>query len=615
MALLPGEILNGRYRIVIPLGEGAYGAVYRGWDLVDSRDVAIKEYLDETPETQRLFRSEANRLRRIKHPQLPAVVDHFYLEDSGLYLISDYVDGVDLGSLLLQYGPLPSDLIVNWLQSACEPLGYLHQKGQLHLNIKPANIRVTPAGDVFLVDTGLPGLGLAPGASGYASPEQQTQISVAVASDVYGLGATLYTLLTNKAPPGALHRESGLEDLVPAREINPDVEPYLSVAASRAMDLRPEVRYESAADFARALERPVGRVASQGDTLRRTETDRQVAPIPRPSGSKRRKIERRTIYGLLGVLLLFAGVAIGLTLASDVLVSRESQIEATATLRSQIVAALTAITTVTATPAPSATPIPTPEPLLDDKTGMRMLFVPGGVFRMGNDDADLDETPSHLVRLDSYYIDQTEVTNSQYAVCAEAGECRPPDRQSATYHPAYYGDPAFDDYPVIFVSWNHARDFCNWRGARLPSEAEWERAAGFDPEQAIKHTFPWGDIFDGTLLNYCDTNCPRADRGADFDDGHQDTAPVASYAGGRSPIGLYDMSGNVMEWVSDWYDPRYYTISTDTNPLGPLDGESKVLRGGSWLSGEDEVRVSGRTRFDPTVSRANLGFRCAVTAP
>ena len=210
------------------------------------------------------------------------------------------MDGVDLGSLLGQYGPLPSDLIINWLQSACEPLAYLHQKGHLHLNIKPANIRVTPAGDVFLVDTGLPGLGVGLGASGYASPEQQAQVSVAVASDVYGLGATLYTLLTGEAPPDALHRESGLEDLIPAREVNPDVEPYLSIAASRAMDMRPEVRYESAADFARALERPVGRVLPQDDTLRRTEPGRQAVPMPRPPESRRRKIERRTIYGAVG---------------------------------------------------------------------------------------------------------------------------------------------------------------------------------------------------------------------------------------------------------------------------------------------------------------------------
>ncbi|MCB8972016.1 MAG: SUMF1/EgtB/PvdO family nonheme iron enzyme [Ardenticatenaceae bacterium] len=128
--------------------------------------------------------------------------------------------------------------------------------------------------------------------------------------------------------------------------------------------------------------------------------------------------------------------------------------------------------------------------------------------------------------------------------------------------------PAYDDYPVIFVSWYNAEAFCDWRGARLPSEAEWEMAAGFDPNQSIVLRYPWGDAFDGTKVNFCDVGCTRDVRDNSVDDGHRDTAPVGSFADGRSPIGTYDMAGNVMEWVSDWYDPRYYESSTDTNPLG-----------------------------------------------
>ena len=615
MPLLPRELLNKRYRIVNLLAEGPYGAVYRAWDQVGKRDVAIKEYLDPSPEIQRLFRAEASRLASNKHPQLPTVNDHFCLEDVGQYLISDYVDGINLQALLNEYGPLPSDLIVEWLQSASVPLTYLHEKKQLHLNIKPANIRLTPTGDVFLVDTGLPGLGVSLGASGYAAPEQQTQGSVTIASDIYSLGATLYTLLTGKVPPDALHRESGLEDLIPAREMNPDVEPYLSIVANRAMDLRPDVRYESAADFARALERPTGRSTAFFDQPRRTEPGLNPVAPPRLPEKKRKQIEQRTIIALAAALLLVIGVIIGVGLASQTPAAGEAQVAVTATLRSQIIAALTAITTVTPSPVPSATPIPTPQPIVDEKSGANMIYMPGGVFRVGADEAEPDEAPTHLVRLDPYFIDETEVTNGQYARCVDDGECSPPSRSGATYHPAYYGDTAYADYPVIFVNWFAARDFCNWRGARLPTEAEWERAAGYDPAMGIKYTYPWGDIFDGTLLNFCDVNCTRDDRNADFDDGFRDTAPVGTYPDGRSSIGLYDMVGNVLEWVSDWYDPRYYQQSTDTNPLGPLDGTYKVVRGGSWLSPEDEVRVSGRGSFDPSVSRAHLGFRCAMTAP
>jgi formylglycine-generating enzyme required for sulfatase activity len=589
--------------------------MYRGWDSIDQVDVAIKEYLDPSPKTQQLFRAEAGRLNGLKHPQLPAVRDHFCLEDTGQYLISDSVGGIDLQSLVDQYGPLPTDLIISHLHAACAPLAYLHEKKQLHLNIKPANIRLTPAGEIFLVDTGLPGLGVSVGTPGYAAPEQQKQGEVTGASDIYSLGATLYTLLTAKVPADALHRESGLEVLDPARDVNPDVEPYLSVATSRAMDLRPEVRFESAEEFAQALERPVGRPQVIPGEPRRTPTDLPAAPRPRLPRQTRRKIEQRTILALVGILILFIGITVGLFLASQTPAAQEAEAAVTATIRSEIVAALTAITTLTPTPVSSPTPLPTPEPFVDDKTGARMIYVPGGIFRMGNDDAETDEAPSHVVRLDPFFIDETEVTNGQYALCVEDGACGPPDRSTATFHPVYYGDPVYDDYPVIFVNWYDARVFCAWRGARLPSEAEWEKAAGFDPVQAIKFTFPWGDIFDGTLLNFCDANCNQTERNTAYDDGNRDTATVGSYTGGRSPIGLYDMSGNIMEWVSDWYDSRFYGQSTDTNPLGPLDGEFKSLRGGSWLSSEDDVRVSGRSSFNPTVSRANLGFRCTMTAP
>lgn len=615
MPLLPAEILNRRYRIVGLLAEGSYGAVYRAWDLTDRQEVAIKEYLDPSPEIQKLFRAEAVRLSRLNHPQLPEVRDHFSLEETGQYLVTDFVPGVNLRDLLDQYGPLPSDLIIAWLQAASRPLGYLHEKQQLHLNIKPANLRLRPDGEIFLVDTGLPGLGIGASGGRYAAPEQQMQGAVTGASDIYGLGATLYTLLTNQVPPDALRRESGLETLMPAREINPDIEPYLSIVASRAMDLRPDVRYESASDFAQALERPVGRPALDNARPRRTTPSQAQAPPPVRPRPTRKQIEQRTILGLAAILVLLGGVVIGLILAGRSPAAQEEQVAVTATVRSQVIAALTAITTVTPTPAPSATPIPTPAPLVDEVTGARMIYIPSGIFRMGNDESEPDESPSRIVRVDAYYIDEMEVSNGQYAQCVADGACQPPGRSGATLHPAYYGDPAYDEYPVIFVNWNDARDFCAWRDVRLPTEAEWERAAGFDPEMGIKYTYPWGDIFDGTLLNFCDVNCPQEDRNPDFDDGYGDTAPGGNYADGRSPLGLYDMAGNVMEWVSDWYDPDAYEGATDTNPLGPLEGEFKTIRGGSWLSSEDEVRVSGRGSYDPSVRRAHLGFRCAATAP
>jgi formylglycine-generating enzyme required for sulfatase activity/serine/threonine protein kinase len=621
MPLIPGEILNKRYRIVTLLRQGPYGAVYRAWDLQDRCDLAVKEYLDSTVETQKRFRAEARRLATLKHPQLAAVRDHFALEDVGQYLVSDYIDGVDLQSLIDSYGPLPADLITGWLQAATLPLTYLHQQKQLHLNVKPANIRLTAAGDIFLVDTGLPGLGISAATGGFAPPEQQTQVAVTVASDIYGLGATLYALLTGQSPPEALRRETGLQELRPAREVNPDIEPYLSVVAGRAMDLRPDVRYETAADFAQALERPIGRPALTVNPLRRTPGDAQSGvngaslPAPHRPIRRRKQIEQRAIWGLLGVLLLLIGLGIGLTWSNQAALPGGSSEAATATVQSHIVAALTAITTLTPTTEPTETPAPTPAPLIDEQTGARMIFIPGGIFRMGNDEGENDERPSRVIRLDPYYMDETEVTNGQYAVCVEQGGCRPPSIANPTYHSAYYGSAAFENYPVVYVTWQQANNFCQWRQARLPSEAEWERAASFDPVQMQKYRYPWGDTFDGSVTNFCDRNCPRDDRNVTFNDGHKDTAPVASFADGRTPLGLFDMAGNVMEWVSDWYDRRYYESGTATNPLGPLDGQVKVIRGGSYLSSEKEVTTTRRLRYDPAGALGTLGFRCAMAAP
>ncbi|WP_420631124.1 SUMF1/EgtB/PvdO family nonheme iron enzyme [Candidatus Leptofilum sp.] len=616
MPLYPGELLNKRYRIVSLLAEGQYGAVYRARDVVDNLDVAVKEYRDSSVEMQKRFRQEARRLSDMSHPQLPTVLDHFAIEETGQYLVSQYVDGVDLQSLLEQYGRLPTNRIIEWLQSACEPLNYLHEKGQLHLNIKPANIRIASDGTVFLVDSGLPGLGVPQHSQGFGAPEQQAQLDVSPASDIYSLGATLYTLLTNQVPPNALSRESGLTNLTPAREVNEDVPPYLSLVASRALSIRPDSRYETAVSFATALAKPNSQPEPLPELPRRSPERQFGNPKPpRLAPRTRRQMEQRTIIALVVLLVLVIVVGAIFTLSGLEEDDPVTQARATATLESAIVAALTSMApTPSPLPAPTLPPTPSPVPLITD-TGARMVFMPGGLFRMGTDEGEADERPSHLVRLNPFFIDETEVTNGQYAQCVAAGVCNTPVRRSATYHPAYFGDPAYDDYPVIFVTWYDADAFCDWRGGRLPSEAEWEMAAGFDPSQSIVLRFPWGDAFDGTKVNFCDTGCTRDVRDSSVDDGHRDTAPVGSFVDGRSPIGAYDMAGNVMEWVSDWYEPRYYESSTDTNPLGPAEGTFKAIRGGSWLSTAEELRIVARGSFDPSVARANLGFRCAMTPP
>jgi formylglycine-generating enzyme required for sulfatase activity len=259
--------------------------------------------------------------------------------------------------------------------------------------------------------------------------------------------------------------------------------------------------------------------------------------------------------------------------------------------------------------------------------GVPMVLVPAGPFEMGAD-ADVallecqklgvagdcrrgvfeDEEPVHTVTLDAFYIDQHEVTNARYAECVDAGACRPPSGTGSYTRRSYYGDPKYDDYPVILVSWYDAGRYCRWRGARLPTEAEWEKAArGTDGR-----LYPWGDIFDGSRANFCDSNCVYDWANADYDDGYADTGRVGSFANGVSPYGAHDMAGNVWEWVADWHDPNYYSTSPSRNPPGPSSGKYRAVRGGAWLSEGSSVRATYRLRNVPT-ARYHLagGFRCA----
>ena len=273
--------------------------------------------------------------------------------------------------------------------------------------------------------------------------------------------------------------------------------------------------------------------------------------------------------------------------------------------------------TPTDTPPPTETPLPTPTvvpSVLVDSHGIEMRLVPAGEFIMGSDVGFSDEDPVHTVYLDAYYIDTFETTNSQFKECVDAGACQPPTRVDCcsdlplVLWPSYFGNPKFDDYPVTWLNWYHARDYCAWRGARLPTEAEWEKAArGTDGR-----TYPWGDEPPRPgLLNFAWSPGEFPERAL------PGTAAVGSYPAGASPYGVQDMLGNVYEWVEDVYEKEYYSVSPYANPKGPLEGDHRIARGGSFFNTAFRNRASNRNdAFLPAdLSHFDAGARCAINAP
>jgi len=244
--------------------------------------------------------------------------------------------------------------------------------------------------------------------------------------------------------------------------------------------------------------------------------------------------------------------------------------------------------------------------------GMPQVYIPAGAFRMGGMDVRRapDEVPVHDVTLDAYWMDQLEVTNAMYALCVGAGTCAPPQSFESQRRSDYYENPEFKDYPVVYVTWGQAKTYCEWAGRRLPTEAEWERAARGDDLR----TFPWGE--------------DKADwRFANFNMLVTDTSRVGSYAMGASPFGVLDMAGNVAEWTNDFYKYNYYLASELTNPMGPETSSSlnRVVRGGSLGDAEINIRVSKRSSVRGSNLSAvpgsknylgdfspRIGFRCVI---
>ncbi len=301
------------------------------------------------------------------------------------------------------------------------------------------------------------------------------------------------------------------------------------------------------------------------------------------------------------------------------------------------------------TPTPRTAALSSGDTRVSEVDGMEQIYIAAGEFNMGTDDDEAKDTgcringvacaenPVSTVYVPAFWIDKYEVTNRQYSLCVDAGECLAPKlgRGTFTGNPVddlffdYYDNPQYADYPMVYVDFYMARNYCAWADRRLPNEREWEKAAR--GEDGRKYT--WGNEPVGDDKgNFCDGNCPKDHANNNYDDGYAQTAPVGSFPAGASPYGVLDLAGNVWEWVDtipmDYpYDAEDGREEPDVrpgscyppNPCGENEtpfgaGPERIWRGGTWANGPWWIRATVRYHSVPGYYHNSLGFRCAADA-
>jgi len=625
--ILPNNTnLQNRYLIVRLLGQGGFGAVYEARHLGLGHRVALKQLTLAGPQVLKAFEREARILARLKHPALPKVTDYF-VDSNAYFLVMEYIEGDDFEALLKQRtSPFPVSDVLEWADQLLDALDYLHrqQPPVIHRDIKPANIKLSKvggdqggAGQIYLLDFGISkggqthtyqtmsGRSIHAFSQHYASMEQIEGKGTDARSDLYSLAVTLHHLLTKQKPPQTVSRANAkamnrADPLPPMNELNPQVPVKVAQVLTSALNFDPNLRPQSARAMRQMLK----------DAIAAPQPPPRP-PIYEPPTKPPTSLPLPWLVGV-GILLLLVGL-----LGGRVLFGGASDASTTASL-TPLPTALPTLQRIdptyvglptsvpTATPLPTETAVPPAPDLvagatrIAEKDGMVQVYVPEGDFEMGSaeDDPDAsdDEKPRHTVYLDAFWMDQTEVTNAQYALCVADGACEAPSSNRSSTRDSYYGNAEFNNYPVMYVSWNDATAYCEWAERALPTEAQWEKAAGGVSTEEGSRKYPWGnDAPNDTLVNF------------DFNVG--DTTPVGNYPAGASPYGAYDMAGNLWEWVFDEYDSNYYASSPGENPTGASISGIKVRHGGAWYLTDIRVRFRGWNY----ASRRNevLGFRCA----
>jgi formylglycine-generating enzyme required for sulfatase activity len=585
----------GRYLVKANLGKGGMAVVYHATDPRFKRDVAIKvlprEFLHDSTFRAR-FELEAQTIAHLEHSAIVPVYD-FGEHDGQPYLVMRYMPGGSLADRI-ESGPLPLAEVAAILGRIGVALDSAHGQEIIHRDVKPANILFDQYGDAYLSDFGivklseataqLTGSGII-GTPAYMAPEMAKPGGLSPLVDVYALGVTLFEMVTGRPPyevltPVGLLMAHLSEPIPDARNLRPDLPGGVQRIIERAMAKDPSERYQRAgslaADFetvviGKAFTEPIVPVPSEvpsADVVSPAVSDRTVTrprPAPRPVKAGKRRPRSR----IAGTMIL---AAVGVMVCVSIV-----------WLATGAWGRFVSQTVETDYPAPDAATFQLAEagvssnnewaPVVQEFNGVKMALVPAGCFMMGSESGNDDEQPVHQQCFESpFWIDMYEVTNAQYG---SPGRWKGADR------------------PREGISWLDAEAYCETRGARLPTEVEWEYAAR-GPDGLV---YPWGDSFVAGNAVY-------------KNNAFMQTANAGSHPGSASWVGAQDMSGNLWEWTYSLYGPYPYQ-ATDGREAGADDGDNRALRGGSWFSTEHFLRTTARAQGGEGDANDYFGFRCA----
>ena len=636
MSLLIGQTF-GRYQILELLGEGGMATVYKAYDTHLEREVAIKVIrrdafpADDMNMLLKRFEREAKSLGRLSHPNIVGVIDYGEHEGSP-YLVMVYLPG---GTLRERLGkPIAWRTAVELILPIAHALEYVHDRNIINRDVKPSNILMTEKGQPMLTDFGLVKLfgdkekdathltssGTGLGTPDYMAPEQWTGEAIPQ-SDLYSLGVVLYEMITGRRPftadtPAGVLLKQATESLPLPKSYIPDLPKDVESVLLKVLAKDPKDRYPDVHTFVLELQnlvagREVSATSIKAEQLRRQMTGKMenYASQPDLSTGQTKKafpalfavlggLGAIVVITIIGVLIYASNGGTGLPfLAAPTQTSQPTAVPSATNTAIPPIATLEVTAVPTETLAPTETAIPSE---IRDDRNIPMIYSPAGKFTMGsNESGDVGSKPANEVELAAFYIDKFEVTNEMYDACVYAVECRKPQQLGTATRNTYFANPVFKDYPVIYVDWKMAKAYCEWRGARLPTEAEWEKAARGAEDERL---YPWGDEKpDCDLANIA--GCVG------------DTTPVMQHELGKSVYGVYGMAGNVMEWTNTLYD--LYPYDATDGREDPDSTKERIARGGAWnLFGGNSgnVRVDTRVKLVPEYYGAYVGIRCAKSA-